>query len=125
MARGTANTLIHMNAVIEVREICKTVDFHPFNRFVGAVAFPNRLEVSCVVKKHRMAIHAGFRRGNPGKGGGLHAGMAVAAIDSVVPDVVFVAELDWLLSGNVLPGQVRRTRRREHRQDCKTHHKNK
>ena len=92
-----------MNAVVEINKIRKPVDFHPPDRFVVTIAFTNRLQVTGVVKKHGMAIHASLRGRNPGKSGGFHARMAIAAVNSVVSDVVFVAELHGLLASNVLP----------------------
>src|SRR5215467_10583429 len=101
------------------------MDFHPLNGFVVAVAVANRLQVTRIVEEYGMAIHAGFRRRDAGKGGRLHACMAVAAIDSVVPYVMFVAELDGLSACNVLPRHVRRARRGQNRQDSKPHQKKK
>src|SRR5215472_6375510 len=72
-----------------------------------------------------MAIHTGFRRRNPGKGGSLHARMAVAAIDSVVAHVMFVAKLHGLFARDVLASHVRRARRIEHRQGRPSDQKNK
>jgi len=44
-----------------------------------------------------MAFHAGLRRRNPGKPRKFPRGMTVAAVDAVVADVMFVAELHGLL----------------------------
>src|SRR5260370_22985945 len=60
-----------------------------------------------------MAVNEGFGRGDAGNGGSFHAGMTVAAVDAVIADVMLVAELHRLLTGNVLPRHVRRTRHRE------------
>jgi hypothetical protein len=51
--------------------------------------------------------------------------MAVAAIDSIISYVMFVAELNGLFARDVLPRHVRRARRRQHRKDCKPHQKKK
>ena len=48
-----------------------------------------------------MAIHAGLGRWNVGEAGLLHRGVAVPAVDSLVADVMRVAERDGLLSGYV------------------------
>src|SRR5260370_42674062 len=61
-----------------------------------------------------MGGHAGFRWRAAGEGRSLHASMTVAAVDPVVADVVFMAELHRLLTGNVLPRHIGRTRHREH-----------
>src|SRR6266849_1757636 len=103
-----------MNAVIEIGEIRQTVNFDPLNGFIAAIALANGLEVGRIIEKHRMAVHAGLRGRNAGNSGSFHAGMTVAAVDAVVADVMLVAELHRLLTGNVLPRHVGRARHREH-----------
>src|SRR5437016_11848603 len=61
-----------------------------------------------------MAVHASLGRRNPGNGGSFHAGMTVAAIDAVIAHVMLVAELQGLLTGNVLSRHIGRARHREH-----------
>jgi len=60
-----------------------------------------------------MAIHAGLGRRDAGHGGSLHPRMTIAAIDAVIADMVLVAELHRLLTGNILARQIRRARHRE------------
>jgi len=50
VAGGTANTLIDMNAVIEIDEISEAVHFHPLDGLIGAVAHAHRLEISDVIE---------------------------------------------------------------------------
>src|SRR5215470_1661680 len=50
--------------------------------------------------------------------------MTVAAIDSVIAHVMLVAELDRLLARNVLPRQIRRTRKRQYSRECQSRQKN-
>ena len=114
MARRAADALIDMNAVIEVDEIGEPVDFHPLDGFVAAIAFADRLEVRRIIEQHRMAIHARFRLRNAGHGGSFDAGVAIAAVNAIVADVMFVAELHRLLTGDVLPRHIGRTRNCEH-----------
>jgi len=114
VACRASHALIDVNAVIKVDEIGQAVNFHPFNGFIGAIAFANGLEVSRGVEQHRMAVHAGLRRRDTGNGGSFHTGMTVAAVDAVIAHVMFVAELHRLLAGNVLPRHIRRTRHGEH-----------
>src|SRR5229473_1478462 len=114
MAGRATHALADMNAVIEIYEISQAVNFDPLDVFVAAIAFADRLKVGRIIEKHRMAVHAGLRRWDAGNGRGFHAGMTVAAIDAVVADVMFVAELHRLLTGNVLPRHIGRTRHREH-----------
>jgi len=60
-----------------------------------------------------MAVHAGLRWGDTGNRGGFDAGMTVTAVNAVIADVMLVAELHRLLTRNVLPRHVGRTRHRE------------
>ena len=54
-----------------------------------------------------MAVHAGFRRRDTSNGGSLDGGMTVAAVEPVIADVVFVAELHRLRAHNILVRRVR------------------
>jgi len=124
VAGRATNALVDMNAVIEVDEISQAVNFDPLDGFVAAIAFANGLEVGSVVEQHRMAVHAGFCRRNAGHGGSFHTGMTVAAVNAVVADVMFVAELHRLLTGNVLPRHIGRPRHREHGHERDSDQKN-
>ena len=53
-----------------------------------------------------MAGHTGFRGRDSGGSGSFNRGMTVAAVDSVIANVVFVAELDRLRPHHVLPGKI-------------------
>ena len=121
VAGAASNAFIHMNAVVEIGKIRKPVDFYPLDRFVVAIAIADGLKVTGVVEKHGVTIHAGFRWRDPGKSGSFHACVAVAAVNSIVSYVMFVAELHGLFASNVLAGQIRRTRRCQHRQNGKPH----
>jgi len=113
VASRAAHTFVDMNAVIEINEIGQAMNFDPLDGLVAAIALANGLEVRRSVEENRMAIHAGLRRRDTGHGGSFDAGMAVAAVDAVIADVVFMAELHWLLTGDVLPRQIRRACHRE------------
>jgi hypothetical protein len=60
-----------------------------------------------------MAVHAGFRGRNAGRRRTLYSGVAKAAIDTVIACVVFVAELNRLITYNVLIRQIRGARRQK------------
>ena len=124
MTGRTAYALIHMNAVVEIHEIGKAVNLDPLDGFTRAVAFAHRLQIVRILEEDGMAVHAGFRGRDTWKSGGLHAGMAIPAIDSIVSDMMFVAELHWLFARDVLAGHIRRTRRPKYRQNSKPPHKN-
>src|SRR5579871_804334 len=114
VARGTAYAFCYVDAVIEIHIVRQAMHADPVDRSVSAVAFPHRLEISNVVKQHRMAIHAGLCRRHAGGCRTLHARMAIAAVDAIVADVVLVAELNWLIARDILIRQVRRARSEEH-----------
>jgi len=106
VAGRAANAFVNVNAVIEINVVRQPMYAHPFNRFIGSIAFPNGLEISGIVEQNRMAVHARFRRRNSRGGGGLNRGMTIAAIDTIIADVMFVAELNRLLAGDVLVRQI-------------------
>src|SRR5580700_1998111 len=91
------------------------MDFVPPNRFVRPVALAHRFQVSDIVEKNRMAVHAGFGWGNSRERRGFHAGMAIPAIDPVVADMVLVAELNRLIPRYALIRDVRRSRNNQYR----------
>ena len=45
--------------------------------------------------------------------------MTVAAVDAIIADVMFVAELHGLLTRNILPRQIGRSGHRNHRHETK------
>jgi hypothetical protein len=106
VAGRAANTFVDVNAVIEIDVIRQPVDANPLNRFIRSITFAYWLQISGVVEENGMAIHAGLGGRNPGGGGGFDAGMTIPAIDAVVANVVFVAELDGLLARDVLIRQI-------------------
>lgn len=107
---GTSNAFGHVNTVIKINKIGQPVHANPLNRVVGAITFADWLQIARGVKQHRMAVHAGFCGGNASGRGTLDAGMTVPAVDTVVPDVMLVAELNRLITGYVLVRQIRRAR---------------
>ncbi len=103
-----------MNAVIEINKIGQTVNFDPLDGFIGAIALANGFEVGGSTEKNRMAIHAGLCRRDSGNGGSFDAGMTITAVNAVIADVMLMAELHRLLSGNILPRHIGRARHGEH-----------
>jgi hypothetical protein len=112
-----------VNAVIEINVIGQSVDPDPVNRLIGAIAGAYRLQVIRAIKQHGMAVHTGFRRGDTRSRGTLYPSMAIPAIDTVITRVMLVAELNGLITHDVLVRQVRRarsqqdTRQRQTRQE--------
>lgn len=105
-----AHALVHVNAVIEIGEVGQVVHPGPLDRLTGAPAFADRLEVRAVPPDLRVAIHAGLRRRYTGESELLNGCVTVAAIDAIIADVMFVAELyrllAWEVSLSVVGGPV-------------------
>ena len=114
MASRTSHALGHVNAVIEINIVSQAMHAHPLNRLIGAITFADGFQVARAVKQHGMAIHACFGRRNPRRRGELHACVAIPAIDAIISDVVFVAELNRLITRYILIRQIGSTRRQEH-----------
>ena len=110
VARGAADAFVDVNAVVEIDKVGKPVDFHPLNRLVGAVTLANGFEVRSVGKQDGMAIHAGFRRRDARNGGSLNRGVTIAAIESIIADVMFMTELHGLCARHILVRRIRRPR---------------
>jgi hypothetical protein len=115
---GAAHTFVDMNAVIEIDEISKTVNSYPLDGLVGAIALPHGLEVIRVVEEHRVAVHAGFCGRDSRDGRGFYARMTVSAVDAIVADMVFVAELHGLLARNILIRGIGRAGYPQHSREC-------
>ncbi len=96
MASRTTDAFMDVNAMIEINEPWKIVNACPFDRLVCAKAFSHRRQHGTVCPDLGMTVHTGFRRGNAGEGTLLDGRMAITAVDSVVPNMVFVAEWNRL-----------------------------
>jgi hypothetical protein len=103
----TTDAFVHVNAVIEIDEVWKVVHSRPLDRLAGAPAFANRFEIRTVRPDLGMAIHASLSWRNARISKSLNGGMTIAAIDSVVSDVMFVAELNGLFAREISLGVVR------------------
>jgi hypothetical protein len=114
VTRRAANALIHVNAVIEINVIREAMYAHPLDGFVGAITLADRLQVADVIEQDGMAIHAGFCGRDAGGGGGFHSRMAIATINAIIANVMFVTELNGLLARDVLVSQIGSTRQTHH-----------
>src|SRR5690242_336312 len=63
VTRRAADTLVHMNAVIEIHEARQVVDSVPAERATCRITGPHRLEHLAAYPNLRMAVHASFRGG--------------------------------------------------------------
>src|SRR5665213_759909 len=96
MASRTANPLIHVNTVVEVNKIRKIMHSGPGNGFTASPAISYGLRHRGAIPNLRMTRHARFCWRQARKMRSFNARMAVAAIDTVILYVVFVAERDGL-----------------------------
>src|SRR6184192_3262479 len=108
MAGRTANSLLHVDAVIEKYEVRQIIDPVPLQGAVKREALSDRGEHRSVRPDLRMAAHANLRCRNSGKRRSLDAGVAIAAIDSESRVMMLMAERHELPSGDVSVGRIRR-----------------
>src|SRR5262249_40417863 len=98
VTRRAADSLIDVDAVVEIDEVGQVVHARPFDRSAGAEALSHRLEERAVREELRVAVHARLGRRNARERRLLDRRVAVAAVDAVARDVPLVAELDRLLA---------------------------
>ena len=96
VAGHTAHAFVDMNAVIEIDEARQVVHPCPLDRLSGSETLAHRFQNRALRPDLGMATHADLGGRNPGERGLFHRSVAVTAIDAVVTDVVFVAELNRL-----------------------------
>lgn len=101
-----ANSLGHVNAVIEKDKVRKLIHAGPLQRLAGAVARAHRLKQLSIGPYLRVTIHTGACRRNSGETGNFDRGVAIAAIDSQSGDVVLMAERHGLRLANAFVGDV-------------------
>ena len=104
VASRTTNAFIHMNRVIEIREVGKVMHAHPLQGFAGLETRAHRFQVRTVSPNLLVAVHANGGRRHARRRRSFNRRMAIATIDAVVADVVFMTELNWLLALDVLAG---------------------
>ena len=110
VARRAADAFGNMDAVIEIGKFRQIVNPFPLDRFVIAKTGADRLKIWAVGPDLAMAIHARLRRRHSRGRRSFDRLVAIAAIDTVIADMVLVAELDRLLLLKITTGQVRRSR---------------
>ena len=109
MTGRTSHAFVHVNAVIEIDEVGQVINTLPLDRLACAPALANRFEIRTVSPDLRMAVHTSLGRWDSSKRELLDGSMAVAAIDSVIADVMLVTELDRLLAREEGLGVIRRS----------------
>lgn len=92
MTGRTTDPLMDVNAMIEVNESWKVVDPDPFDRAFRTKAFSHGREHWTISPDPGVAVHAGFCRRNSCERTFLDRRVAITAVNSVVPNVVFMAK---------------------------------
>ncbi len=100
MAGRTTDAFMDVNAVIEVNKPRKIVNPGPLNRLARAKAFSHGRQHGTISPDLGVAVHAGFGRRNPRERTFLDRRMAITAVNSVIANVVFVAERNRLNTGD-------------------------
>jgi len=98
VTRRAAHTFVDVDAVVEIGEVRKIVHASPSNRFARAPALADRFQIRTVSPDLCVTTHTGPSRGDSRKSALLNRSVAIAAIDAVVADMMFVAELNRLLA---------------------------
>lgn len=106
MARRTADALGDVNTMVKIRVFGQIVDLFPLDRLIVAETCTDRLKVWAVGPDLTVAIHTGLRRRHTCSGRCFNCLVTIAAINAVVADVVFMAELDRLLLLQITSGQI-------------------
>src|SRR5665213_2611557 len=92
VARRAADSLGHVNTVVEINIVGKLMDPTPVYRLILCQTVAYRRKHRCIGPDLRMARHAGFRRRDFGESGLLHGLVAIAAIQPEASDMMGVAE---------------------------------
>lgn len=98
-----------MNAVIEIGVIGKIVYADPLEWRASAEARTHGLEIWTISPDLLVTVHADVRRWHSRGGGSLDRRMTVTTIDTVIANVMFMTELNWLLPFDPLAGVPGRT----------------
>jgi hypothetical protein len=106
VAGGASDTLLYMDAVVEVDKVGKIVNSPPLQRLPGAVAVANRLEDGSVGPHLRVTGHAGVSGRDSCRRTLFNRGVAVTAIDTQAVDVMLVTEHHRLLPELVNPVEI-------------------
>ena len=121
VAAGAAHAFLHVDAVVEVDEACHIVHAVPLQRLANQKTLAHGLEGGTLSPDLGMAIHARLGRRDPREAAGLYRRVTVATVDTVVGNVVLVAERHGLIHGLADRRDVGRThiqlqRRKQHGQ---------
>jgi hypothetical protein len=120
MTRRAADACVDVNAVIEINKVRQNVHTIPSDRLMVVVSIPNWRKHWTRRENLAVTIHTDFDRGHSGEGRVLYRRVTIAAIDSIVADVMLVAERHWLIDVDAHAGRVRGTHEQpQHQEDCR------
>lgn len=102
-----ADTFFNVNAVIEINEVWEIIDANPRNRLIVPKTLAHRFEHLSGGMDLRVARHAGVRRGNAGEVALFDGGVAIAAVDAKLGNVMAMAEGNGLLANDAGLGDIR------------------
>ena len=100
MTGGATDAFVDMNAVIEIDKPGKIMNPSPLNGLVVAKTIPHRCQRWAVSPDLAVAAHARLGGRNPRERAVFDRGMTVAAVYSIVADVMLVAEGDRLAASD-------------------------
>ena len=109
MTRRAPDAFRNVDTVVEIGVVRQVVHSGPLDGLTFLPTCSHQFEVWTVGPDLRVAVHTGFGRGHPGARRDFDGRVAVTAVNPVVARVVLVAELNGLLTLDVLPRVVRRT----------------
>ena len=101
MTGRATHAFIDMNRVIEISEVRQVVHPHPLQRLARLETGAHRFEIRAVGPNLLVTVHADRGRGHARRSRRLNRRMTIPAIDAVVAHVVFVTELNRLLTLDV------------------------
>jgi hypothetical protein len=104
MTRGTPDTFLYVNAVIEVGVVWQVVYPDPLDGFVFPQAGADWFEISALSPDLLVTTHAGFSCRQARSRRGFNSSVTVAAVKTVIADMVLMTKLDRLLSLDPLSG---------------------
>lgn len=101
MAGFTPDSFVHMDAVIEISEICQVVYPHPRYRFTGSPALPDWFQDWAIGPDLAVAGHTGVSGRDICKGRFFDSHMTIPAVEAQVCHVLPVAERNRLFDGYI------------------------
>jgi len=102
------DTLVDMDAVVEVNEIRQIIQSRPLHRFARLPAFQYRRKHRLISQYLRVTRHTRLGRRNAREIAGLNRGMTITTIDAVSRNMAGMAERNGLLFRNI---DIRHNRR--------------